>query len=185
MMVGGNPDEERGRAEDDFYPTPPEVTRALLKTLDLSRWGKIWEPCAGDAAMVDELWRQGIPEVVASDIHPRRDDIAKADFLDSVSMPPDCDAIITNPPFGSIAPKIIRHAFEIGAKRMALMLKATFWHAKNRRSLFNAHRPLYIMPLTWRPDFKNLGRPTMEAMWCVWDKAHSGYPLYIPLSKPE
>ena len=30
MMAGGNPDEERGRAEDDFYPTPPEVTQALL-----------------------------------------------------------------------------------------------------------------------------------------------------------
>lgn len=37
------------RSRDDFYPTPPEMTRALL-SVELF-YGAIWEPACGDGAM--------------------------------------------------------------------------------------------------------------------------------------
>ena len=42
------------REKDDFYPTPPEPTRAFLHAeIDRLRdFGTIWEPAAGDGAMV-------------------------------------------------------------------------------------------------------------------------------------
>ena len=41
-IVGANPAEKR--SEMDFYPTPPEVTEALLQFLDLPKTTVIWEP---------------------------------------------------------------------------------------------------------------------------------------------
>jgi hypothetical protein len=50
--------------------------------------------------------------------------------------------------------------------------------------LFDRHTPSFVMPLTWRPDFMGLGRPTMEISWVVWEPFGAVYPAYIPLSKP-
>lgn len=60
------------RAERDFYPTEPWVTRALLAAVDFQNRDApspylIWEPAVGDGRMADEL-KRGRYRVFGSDI---------------------------------------------------------------------------------------------------------------------
>jgi hypothetical protein len=189
MMAGGNPAE--GREEDDFYPTPPEVTQALVNAWQLvirNHADVIWEPCAGDGAMVRVLEQIGCP-IHASDINPRAPGIDAADFLvgEMQGRVGERCAIITNPPFGLAEEMIAKAARMDGVVFAAFMLKATFWHAKTRQALFRQFMPFIVHPLTWRPDFKMKGRPTMEMQWCIWLPQHkrvAPWPLYRPLDNP-
>jgi hypothetical protein len=177
-MAGGNP-ASGFREQDDFYPTPIMVTEALLQNWTPTA-GKIWEPAAGNGAMVKVLERRGYI-VVATDLVDRGYG-GGADFLRAKERLADC--IITNAPF-NLAPEFIEKAFALGVTELALLLKSTFWHAKRRFPLFQKHTPSYIMPLLWRPDFLQLGAPTMEAMWCVWSPSpQSGEPIYRPIAQP-
>jgi hypothetical protein len=176
-MAGGNP--ILGREDRDFYPTPAEVTRALLAVESFA--GAIWEPACGDDAIVREFEACG-HRVVATDICP----LGKGKKLDFFAVPPRKVAnIVTNPPF-DLAEKFIRHGLAMQPDKLCLMLKASYWHAVTRQPLYAECKPARIYPLTWRPDFMQLGRPTMEVMWCVWDATHDGSdPRYIPLLKAE
>lgn len=187
-MAGGNPDPLRGREARDFYPTPPAVTRALYRRYEpiLSKT-TVWEPCAGDGAIVRALVDAGVPRVVGSDIEPLHPGIATLDVFAQKSLPSKIGAVVTNPPF-EIAAQIIQHIQTMQGgppHMMALVLKATFWHARSRAPLFAAHRPAAIHPLRWRPDFKGLGAPTMDVMWCVWLKGGGPITRYEPMDYPE
>lgn len=197
-MAGGNPDPERGRSVNDFYATPDDVTLALLKRWGHHIQGVVWEPCAGNGKMAQHIMRHpGVTKVLASDLEPRPahewcgdTHIAKMDLF-SVKAREDGAArfrvVITNPPF-DIAADIIEHVFSVaepGVRVMALLLKATYWHAAKRQPLFNAYPPSIIAPLTWRPDFMDLGGPTMEMAWNIWLAAtHGGSTTYHPLNRP-
>jgi len=175
-MAGGNPQD--GREDRDFYPTPANVTQALLNVETFT--GTIHECACGDGAMAEVLKAAGYT-VIATDIEPL-DYGTQADFLEIGA--PLADSIITNPPF-ALAAKFIEHGLGVlKPRKMALMLKSTYWHAAERRELFERYRPSAIYPLLWRPDFKGLGRPTMEVQWCVWDREHMGHPIYRPLPNP-
>ena len=54
----------RTRRAHDFWPTPPELTRALIVglgrlKLDIPR--PAFDPCAGNGALLSALSEQGIP----------------------------------------------------------------------------------------------------------------------------
>lgn len=178
MMAGGNP--AGGRQDDDFYPTPADVTEALLTVERFE--GGIWEPCCGDGAMVKVLQVAGYL-VDATDINPRGCG-RQADFLETKSLAHGCENIVTNPPFELAVPMIEHALFGLGAKKLALVLKASFWHAKTRKKLWDRCPPAAIHPLLWRPDFLGKKRPTMEVMWCVWERGHTGPTHYRPLVRP-
>lgn len=175
QMVGGNPAAKR--SETDFYPTPPEVTDCLLQLLKLPQGTVIWEPACGEMDMVTVLQNAG-HTVIATDLKYGQD---------FPTMPaPECDWIITNPPF-SVSDKFIERCVELG-KPFALLLKSQYWHARRRYDLFWDHPPTYVCPLTWRPDFlfKKPGKrsaPLMDVMWCVWIPGF-GNTRYRPLKKP-
>src|SRR5690606_1416040 len=86
------------REKDDFYPTPPEPTRAFLHAeIDRLRdFSLIWEPAAGDGAMVREMEALGL-DVHASDMVDRGCGAQIADFYDFTAS--RAHAIVTNPPF--------------------------------------------------------------------------------------
>lgn len=193
-MAGGNPDPERGRAARDFYPTPSAVTRALARHYSGTLGGaKVWEPCAGDGAMAHVLLQEGAARVVCSDIDPlppafdlRGEKIIRGDALKTKRLPP-VRAVVTNPPF-NIAADLIDHILCLPDGPplfMALVLKATYWHSSRRAALWKRHEPFAIHPLRWRPDFKNLGAPTMDIMWCVWRPKPAQQPtVYVPFDHP-
>jgi hypothetical protein len=110
--------------------------------------------------------------------------IGEVDFINSPPPSSDITAIVTNPPF-NLAEQFIRHAIlDLQIPYCALLLKATYWHAKSRISLFKECPPAVIYPLTWRLDFMNRGRPTMECSWIVWDRSRVGT-KYELLEKPQ
>lgn len=180
-ISGGN--SATGRRNGDFYPTPPEVTVALMDFLNLPSNTVIWEPAAGEMDMAGVLMTF-CDEVYATDI------IDGTDFLQSSI--PDADWIITNPPF-SKAEEFIRRAAQLG-KPFAMLLKSQYWHATKRKALFDEMPPSYILPLTWRPDFffkdraeGKKGSPLMDVMWCVWLTPYrTDIPtIYKPLLRPQ
>ena len=180
-IAGGN--SAAGRRPSDLYPTPAEVTVALLRFLNFPSGVSVWEPAAGDGDMADVISRYAFP-VYVTDI---RDG---TDFLQSCID--GADWIITNPPF-SLAEEFIRHAAELN-KPFAMLLKAQYWHAAKRAKLFEELPPSYILPLTWRPDFffkerdgKKGGSPLMDVMWCVWltPWMKNVQTVYQPLPRPE
>lgn len=143
---------------------------------------RVWEPACGDGRMVDVLTKRGYA-VSASDLHEYGRFPAGADFLLSKHHP--ADWIITNPPF-HIIDEWICHCLDFD-KPFALLLKSQFWHAKNKLSLFRRRPPMYVLPLTWRPDFlfgSKSSSPTMECIWTVWGVKGS-VTEYFPLVKPD
>lgn len=175
QLTGGGRKEDR--RELDFYPTPPEVTIALMDFLKLQPC-VVWECACGNGAMADIIKSYG-HSVIATDL------ITGGDFL---NIHYDVDAIITNPPF-NLSSEFIEKALK-EADIVAMVLKSQYWHAKKRFDLFIKNPPAYILPLTWRPDFLyqerengKTGSPTLEIIWTVWIKGNTGRE-YIPLLKP-
>lgn len=184
MLAGGN----GARRAHDFYPTPAECTEALLarEASALHGCGWVWEPACGDGAItrVLERWRF---KVWSSDLIDRGCGAGGHDFLQARAAPMDAKAIVTNPPF-ALAEQFIRHALgALQIEYMALLLKATYWHAASRYALWCDFPPQMLYPLTWRPDFDGRGAPTMDVMWCVWDAARA--PIMgteiMPLPRPK
>lgn len=178
-ITGGN--SAYGRAKSDFYPTPPDVTIALLNYLNLPKDMIIWEPACGEGHMVKAIESQGY-KVIGTDIQ------TGDDFLAPELKQINFNWIITNPPF-SKSEEFIRRCAEYN-KPFALLLKSQYWHAKKRKALFEEITPTDILPLTWRPDFlfktRGNGSPLMDVMWVVWGfKNISGIAKYKPLDRPK
>lgn len=178
-MAGGNSTD--GREKDDYYSTPVECTMALIEA-ERERISNrlIWECACGTGAISKELIRQNI-DVCSTDLVNRGFGEHRRDFL--MEQYPLSSAVITNPPF-KLAEKFIRHSEKIGIDYLALLLKSTFWHARRRTSLFSIWRPARIYAMAWRPDFRDLGSPTMEFIWCVWD-GRSSRTDYRILERPN
>jgi type I restriction-modification system DNA methylase subunit len=174
-VILANGGDQTKRRELDFYPTPPEVTHALMKFLFNSGYineeTRMHEPACGTGAM-SKVLEKYTKNVYSSDLNETGFGEGGIDFLTSDYK---CDAIITNPPF-NISDKFITHSLK-KAPIVAMVLKSQYWHAKKRIALFNTNPPAFVLPLTWRPDFlfdqrENgaKGAPTMEVHWTVWIK---------------
>lgn len=165
------------RQGNDFYPTPPAVTRALIareyhSMVAAAKGGPIWEPCGRGGAICSVLQEAGF-DVVATDlVADQAHDVRQADLL--LIRRALSRVVVTNPPF-ALSEAMIRHLLvDLGVEWCALLLKATYWHAVGRTPLFRQLRPQRIHALNWRPDFLDRGAPTMEVVWCVWDRSCQG-----------
>lgn len=190
LTCGG--DQEKRRALD-YYPTPTEVTHALMQFLhnefpfyfngDLS----IWEPACGEGKMSEVIKSYG-HKVFSTDINHTGYGMGDIDYLNHNDN--THDAIITNPPFCHSEQFIQKAITE--STIVCMLLKSQYWHAKSRYKLFKSKPPSYVLPLTWRPDFleherkagDKKGAPTMEVAWSVWVTNTGTHTKYIPLLKP-
>ena len=167
------------RVANDAYFTPAWCTEALL-----SRWmpvGTVWEPAAGNGAMVDVLNKAGF-DVIASDINEYidlRSDlvIVRKDFL-TVTPPSGLFSIITNPPYDR-AEEFIRRALELTKPHrgsVAMLLRHEFDCAKTRRDLFESDNFARKITLTRRPRWfaETTTSPRHNFSWFVWDGMHRG-----------
>lgn len=174
MIVGGDPNKNRNAM--DFYPTPREVTAALLDFLQIPKGVKIWEPACGQNHMVNVIRDFGY-EVIGTDIQ------GGVDYL-TADLPQGVDWIITNPPFKA-SEAFIKRCIHHG-KPFSLLLKSQYWHASKRTKLFIDYPPKFVLPLNWRPDFTGKGSSLMDMIWCVWgDNYGLKFSLYKPLKKPK
>lgn len=187
-MAGGSVKD--GRREHDFYPTEPEAIHALIDAIqyDLEAWSlqnakpvRFHEPACGDGAISKVLEGYGF-DVLSTDLIDRGYGTGGIDYLVTKDTRP---FVITNPPF-YLAEEFIRKAMDDGAERVWMLLKSTYFHAKNRIDLFENTPVSRIMPLSWRLDFTGQKCPTMECAWFEWSRGHKGDPAYGPiLRKPE
>lgn len=190
QLTGGSG--KNKRRELDYYPTPKNVTQALMDFMFKNDYmdfnTTIWEPACGNGAMSEALMEY-CPSVYSSDIRETGYGVGNIDFLKE-KHPMKFDAIITNPPFNLSAEFIKKATSE--SRIVCMLLKSQYWHAKNRYNLFVNTPPRFVLPLTWRPDFlehekqegDKKGAPTMEVAWSVWFKG-SNETIYLPLQKPE
>lgn len=161
----------------DRYDTPEVAVRALLKVEKLPH--KIWEPACGTGNIVRAL-REAGHKVFATDLNDRGcpSSIARIDFL-LPSIPVECDAIVTNPPF-SLAEQFV----EIALKRAPLvimLLRLGFMESKRRSRILDGaglariHVFAKRLPMMHRDGWQ--GRKANSGMalaWFIWDTAHKG-----------
>lgn len=170
------------REENDFYPTPPEPTRAFLnaESARLKDFPLIWEPACGDGAMVREIRAAG-HDCVGSDLiqrWPDGADFRQADFMRS--RKPLAPAIITNPPYDRVnwrdgKGQWITHAMDVlGVEYMALLLSWSWPGAGGLGGVWARFPPARVYLMRWKVDFTGAGAPPMLNGWFVWERAHQG-----------
>lgn len=171
----------KDRPSTDFYPTPPEVTKALLEFLKIPTDKTLWECACGRGHMTKVMEEFGY-KVISTDLNDFGFGETGIDFTNAETR--ECQWIITNPPFIELE-AFIRQCIKFGIP-FAMLLKSQYWHSKKRLALFQEYKPRYVLPLTWRPDFlfgEKGGAPTMECIWTVWDKEPAEITEYIPLKR--
>lgn len=163
--------DERGL---DAYFSPPEAISSLLKIEGQFIPKHIWEPAAGNGAMVLPL-REMNYTVVASDIedYGLEDCQTNIDYL-TTKVPPGVEGIITNPPF--------RLAMEFAEKAInevsyvAFLLRTNFLESTSRLPFFRKYEPARIwissrrLPMMHRHGWNG---PTASSntcfAWIIWD----------------
>ena len=172
-----------GRAPLEFYPTPPEATRALLSVESFD--GPIWEPACGDGAISRELEAAGY-NVISTDLVDRGFGTGGQDFLKSDK--PLAKHIITNPPYGThglgdaFARRALIHARKTGGTvAMLLNLRSLANPDRHKKFVKTPPSAIYILDdLTCWPEGKPTDRSRRIARqqyyWAVWKPDHQGAP---------
>jgi hypothetical protein len=169
------------READDFYPTPPEPTRALLSA-EINRlrdFVTIWEPACGNGAMGREIEAVGL-DVYYSDIVDRGCNAEIKSFYDYLRFQRVSRAIVTNPPFqevgwGNGKARWLYHALEtLDVEYVALLLNWSFPGAGGLGPFWAKYPPARVYLMRWKIDFTGQGAPPMLNGWFVWDRKHEG-----------
>lgn len=172
------------RAAFEFYPTPPEATRALLAAERFE--GSIWEPACGQGHIAKVLTAHN-HDVVATDLVDYGFGQPGRDFL--VEREPLARNIITNPPYGrGLADAFCLHALELthrtGGKVAMLVAVQSLCHP-TRTPFFEKHPPAIIYAVddcTCYPygDPRKATRSILQQRYCwlVWHAAYNGPTLF-------
>lgn len=180
-MIGGKAGKGRKRRKDDFYPTPPEATEALIRAVPHLAGQRIWENACGDGAIARVLESHGC-KVVGTDLVYRGYGQGGVNFLSDAR--PRARVIITNPPFNR-AQEFIEHAMRMHIEEMWMLLKTSYFQAARRQSLKARFCPTHKLELSWRLDCTGEENPTMEFAWFGWRRDHSGGTQWSVLPKPR
>jgi hypothetical protein len=129
----------------------------------------IWEMCAGDGRLALALRAAGC-RVVASDIEPRGEGIARIDFLHD-DPPKRALIACSNPPHNQLTAFIARGLQLIDANRLAglvLLVRGDALWAASRAAAFN--RASLIVTCCWRPVWVEgtSGNGRWANAWVIW-----------------
>lgn len=160
------------REKDDFYPTPPRATYALLGVERF--WGAIWEPACGDGAISKVLEGAG-HKVYFTDLIDRGYGEGNRDFL--LDYETRADHVITNPPF-KLAEEFVLHALSCTEAKVAVLCRLAWLEGKGRyQTIFQPHPPARIWAFSSRVAMLRGGKAMaaggggmMAFCWIVWDK---------------
>ena len=165
------------KEKDEFYETPPALTRGLLS---LERFeGDIWEPACGKGAMSVLLADAG-HNVISTDLIERGFGEAYVDFLAQERL--RAPNVVTNPPF-SLWGRFVEHALKLGAEKVVLMNEAsvltnlgtsTIMRKTNLSRVLIANGRVSALP----PGAIDLGHSPRGGnfAWFVWERGYSGDP---------
>jgi len=165
------------REKDDFYPTPPEGTEALLRVEKFT--GPIWEPACGDGAISRVLESAG-HHVISTDLVDRSFGLARVDFLmEQKALAPN---IVTNPPF-KLSAAFIRQGVRLSTGKLALLLRLACLEGTERGKIYD-HTPLARVWVFRKRLSMQRARQATESdnggmialAWFVWDHGYTGKP---------
>lgn len=158
----------------DAYFSPPEAVFSLLH-IEASYLPKfIWEPAAGDGAIVRPLQAAGF-RVVASDIadYGLANCRSGVDYL-SAKPVSGVEGIVTNPPY-KLAMRFAEKALK-ETRYLALLLRTNFLESTARLHFFRKHEPARIwissrrLPMMHRYGWQGPRAPSNTCFaWFVWD----------------
>jgi hypothetical protein len=174
--VSGTAVDHEAREKDDFYPTPPEGTEALLRAERFE--GAIWEPACGDGAISRILEAAGY-DVVSSDLVDRGYGEPRHDFL--MEWRPRAPNIVTNPPFKMVSP-FIRKALALSTAKVAMLLRLACLEGAERGEIFESSPLARVLVFKRRLQFRRPGWEDTGAggmlpfAWFIWDHQHKGPP---------
>lgn len=171
------PDAEN-RQKDDFYPTPPEATKALLGVESFD--GPIWEPACGDGAISQILADAG-HSVVSTDLVDRGYGDSHIDFL--MEWQPRAPNIVTNPPF-KLATQFIEHALSLTTGKVVMLGRLAWLEGVERREKLYDGGPIARVHVFSKRLTMQRARQAEESdaggmiafAWFVWEKGYEGKP---------
>ena len=172
------------RAPFEFYPTPPQATRALLSVEDFD--GPIWEPACGEGHISKVLEKAGY-DVVSTDLIGRGFGEGDVDFLRERTA--RAKHIVTNPPYGrGLGDAFVRRALALTARTegsVAMLLNLASLCHPTRHQLWTTQPPAVIYALDelvcWPEGKPYLARSTTAShryCWVVWKPGHVGRPAF-------
>jgi hypothetical protein len=158
----------------DAYFSPLEAAIGLLEVEDSHLPNCIWEPAAGDGALVRPLQATG-RKVIASDIsdYGLRGCATGIDYL-SAPRQAEAGGIVTNPPY-KLAVEFALKALQ-EAPYLALLLRTNFLESTARLPFFRKRRPARIwissrrLPMMHRHGWEGPRAPSNTCFaWFIWD----------------
>ena len=169
-----------GRAPYEFYPTPPEATRALLSAESFD--GPIWEPACGEGHISKVLLDAG-HEVVSTDLIDYGYGEGKRDFL--AERKTLAKHIVTNPPYGrGLADHFVKHALKLTAEtggNVAMLMNVMSLCHPLRHDFYVSTPPAVVYALDecicWPNGDPRQATTTIAKqryMWMVWKHGHDG-----------
>lgn len=165
------------REVDDFYPTHPGATRALLAVEKFD--GAIWEPACGAGDMSRVLEAAGY-EVVSTDLIDRGYGDAPRDFL--CEWNPLAPNVVSNPPFRE-AQMFVDRALQLTTGKVAMFLRLAFLEGIERGGWFPNTPLARVWVMSRRVPMQRGrlqeagdGHGVIAFAWFVWDHGHSGPP---------
>lgn len=177
----------------EFFRTPDDCIHSLIDIAindRIARAEHIMEPAAGDGAIIRALRESGYSnKITAIELEPEfRDSLEESlrhnnrliiesflqDDINSESIYPQPDVIITNPPF-SKAERYLEKCYEICAHGgvIALFLRMSFLTSIRRHQLLNIYHPSHVWLFSQRPQFPDMkGSDDCGYAWVIWEKSN-------------
>lgn len=158
----------------DAYFSPPEAVASLLHIEATHLPAIIWEPAAGDGAIVRPLQAAGY-KVFASDIadYGLEGCATGVNYL-KAAPPPGVQGIVTNPPYRLASAFAEKASGEV--PYLALLLRTNFLESTSRLPFFRKHEPARIwissrrLPMMHRHGWAGPRAPSNTCFaWFVWD----------------
>lgn len=170
----------------EYFPTPAEVTRAILPHLGLATLpmgSSILDPCAGEGHLLDATreWCEErlilpVPHLGGMEIHPTRHRITKEKGFAMLHPHGNSlrmsnwfwpDVILMKPPFG-YAMEFWKKALQLVKPRgtVAMLVRTSFLQTKERAVVLRSNMP-DVGLFTWRPSFYGDGTDRYDYAWLV------------------
>lgn len=135
----------KDRNENDYYPTPPIATQALLSRFGDKMPNTVWEPAAGRGWISRELVNSG-RKCISTDLYSYDNPFVNiTSGVDYLTSPPLANAIVTNPPYSkNLAQKFVEKAIS-ETEFCAFFVRLTFMESRPRHKLFINHPPSVLV----------------------------------------
>lgn len=179
-ILGASNHSAKDREEQDFYATDPTVLDLLSAKYKIPC--VVLEPACGTGCLSQWLIDKG-HKVYSSDLIDRGYGEVQ-NFFEMISLPEDCNCILTNPPY-KYATEFVLHSLSLLplGGQLVMFLKTTFLETERRyNEIFKNTPPRYVYQFIHRAmcaknaDFdeaRKMGSAVSYAFF-VWEKGYKG-----------